>query len=487
MAQQQQQESPPQAISFVHQITSRDGTLLQDSKMVNCYPEQTEMGPAVVKRPGLSLFNAGPVGRGQGIFNFGDSSLVFTAGLTPYAAAAPSTTYPFSGTVPLATQPFFAVEGPFLTGVSGVVKQSRAMWLCNNTGNPLTQGFSSVTDANYPGITAPGVVSLDYTTYVLDQLGNVRGSNLNDASAWPALNSIKVDQTLGPGVGIHRHLSYLLAFCDRGIQFFYDAGNPTGSPLGAVPNGTYRTGCVTGFSIAELDDVTYFMGKSSSSKGRAVFAIDGLQLTEVSNPHINKLLTGLAITNDLETAPCKAYGMKAGGHSFYVLNLINANLTLVYDATYKHWHVWTSTVAGVEQFFLGGHANASSDPTTAAQNYVQDYTTGAVYTISDLVYQDNSGSIAARIVTKPYDWGTMRRKFFQGMYLLADTCASTLSVRYSDDDYTTFSTFRTIDLSRIKKFLLRIGSSRRRSWEFLHTANTPLKLYSAEVPFEVGE
>lgn len=484
----EQQGQNPALIGLVHQITSRDGSLSKDSKMVNCYPEQTEMGTAVVKRPGLSLYGtACPAGRGQGLFNFAGTPIAFVAGAA-YEAGTPGVTFPFQGGVSTdQAQPFYAIESGITIGNSGgLVKQSRVMWWYDNNANPAARSFNTVNDVNYPGKTTPGVVALDYTTYVMDQFGNIRGSNLNDNTTWNALNSIKVDIQLGAPLGLFRHLSYAVAFCDKGIQFYADAGNPTGSPLAAVPNGTFRTGCATGYSVVELDDITYFIGKSANAKGRAVFTIDGLQLSEISTPHINKVLNSLSIPNDIETVPVRAFALKSGGHSFYVLNFTtNGNITLVYDITYKHWHQWTSVVAGVEEYFFGVASNNTPSGANDMLNLVQDVGSGAVYSMSESAYGDYTGTIQARIVTKPYDWGTMRRKFFSGLYLLADTVASTVSVRYSDDDYQTFSAFRALDLSTVKKMLLRIGSSRRRSWEFLHSGNTPMKLYSAEVPFEV--
>lgn len=483
------QEQSPSLLSLVHQLTTRDGLLTKDSRMVNCYPEQTENGPAAVKRPGLTLQGVLGAGIGQGIFNFGTGGLAFIGG-TPYVVNSGLAVAIDSG--PSTTQPFFGSEiGLLTTGFNGgVVKQSRHLWLLNVSGGS-TLSFTATGDANYPGVTVPGLAALDHTSYVMDNNGNIRGCDLDNPNSWPALNSLKADPLLGAPQGIHRHLSYVVGFFDKGVQLYYDAGNPSGSPLLPVSNGSFRTGCVSGFSVAEVDDVTYFIGKSTNSAGRSVFAIDGGQLAEVGNPHVNRVLNAAFISTDIETATVRAFGVKSGGHSFYFLNLVQSGITLVYDITYKHWHVWTSVVAGVEQNFVGVASNATpatagwSTPTAPSVNYIQDYSTGAVYVLSDTAYQDYTGQINTRIVTKNYDWGTFRRKFFEGMYLLADTVASTIAVSYSDDDYATFSTARSIDLSKVKKFLVRIGSSRRRAWQFLHTANTPLKLYGAEVPLKV--
>ena len=64
-------DNPQMRVPLASLIESRNFSASQDSKMVNCFVEQTSgNGLACVKRPGLSLAFQGAVGCGQGIVNF---------------------------------------------------------------------------------------------------------------------------------------------------------------------------------------------------------------------------------------------------------------------------------------------------------------------------------------------------------------------------------------------------------------------------------
>jgi hypothetical protein len=455
-------------IPLITQIGTRDGSLQKDAKMVNCYPEVTEAGNAVVKRPGLSQYKANPTGTGSG-----DGQGQFLVNGAPYSIYL-DTIYQTNGAgswaIPTITVALLKYEvlSDIPLGTS-LLKSTAGLWKFDGT------TVTKVTDANFPALTVPGISYLDGGYYVMDSLGTVHGSALQNPMIWPALNFIAADVSLGAGVRIHRHLNYIVAMYAQGTQLYYDAGNATGSPLTTVGNASWRTGCASGTSVVEIADSTFFMSVAGP-RGRTVTQMEGLSLATVSTPYIEKILN----LDSLSTV--YSFGIRLGGHTFYALTLENTGVTLVYDTVLAHWHLWTSTVSGVEQFFVGhNYLNAGT------LDLFQEEYTGAILQMSPSIYTDVSGVIAVRVVTKPYDWGSLKRKFIPAVYLIADTIASTVTIRYSDDDYTTMSAWRTFLLSTTKKMGLRFGSTRRRSWEVLHTDNTPFRAYALEVELEKGE
>ena len=81
-------QQPPR-IPLVEQLTSRDATTLSDTKLVNCLPEQTQVGGMrAIKRNGITLAFQGAAGVGQGLVNYrnnlysisGDMFNSFTSG-----------------------------------------------------------------------------------------------------------------------------------------------------------------------------------------------------------------------------------------------------------------------------------------------------------------------------------------------------------------------------------------------------------------------
>jgi hypothetical protein len=334
---------------------------------------------------------------------------------------------------------------------------------------------TKVTDPNYPPNAVAGITELDGTYYVMDVTGQVRGSALQDPMTWPALNFIAAEVMLGVGAGIVRHLNYIAAYYTQGVQLFYDAGNPPpGSPLGFVGNASWRTGCAAGDSIVEQSDVTFFLAQNQS-RGRTIQMMEGLSLTGISTPAIERIL------NRSSLGTVRALSLKSGGHTYYILTVTDISVSLVYDPQMKEWYVWTSVVNGVEQYFSPvAYLNG------VTQDLLQDSGSFSVVAADPSVYTDVTGPINVLVRTPAMDWKTLKKKRFAATFLLADTSNTTVNVRYSDDDYQTFSPNRPINMASVRKMLQRCGSSRRRSWDLSHSDNQPLKLYAMTFDMSVG-
>lgn len=449
-------------IPMTYEITTRDGSLNKDSKMVNMMVEPVEGGgKAAVKRPGTRLIRQLTAGKAQGMFTVNNvvyaiqnDTIVST--VTGLGTVIPAVTTPGQIYNTLSDVPF---------GLT-LLKSQTGLW----TYNGVT--VTKVVDVNYPALTVYGISYLDGTYYVMDGTGTIFGSALQDATTWPVLNFIKADSTLGLGAAIGRHLNYVTALYEHGTQLFYDAGNPTGSPLSPAGNASWTTGTPVGASLVETSDNTIFMSQTKT-RGRSVSMISGLSLQEISTPFISKILNISQLTD--AGGQVYSFAIKTAGHSFYVLTLTDIGVTMVYDLVMQEWGLWSSSAGGVETHFKGVIYQYSH-----AVDFLMEENSGAIVAMDPLVYVDIAQQINCFIRTKQHDWGTLRTKRFPSQSLIADTVASTVNVRYSDDDYTTFSAYRALDMSTVRKMLLRNGRSRRRSWDFLHVAATPFKVYEME-------
>lgn len=454
----------PLVLPLAHTIGTRDGTLTQDSKLVNCLVEIEGQTATILKRPGLTLTQQNPAGEAQG--------QCLCNGL-PYAIIN-DTLYHTGGSesfpIPNVTVPgqFYNALSDTPTGTT-LLKSRYGLWKFN--GVTITQ----VTSAGYPAATVAGLECLDGTYYVMATDGSICGSNIQDPMTWDPLNFIAADPSYGPPVALHRHLNYLIASYEMGTQAYYDAGNATGSPLSPVSNASWTTGAASGESVVELGDELFFMA-TSQQRGRYIAVISGLQLQSISTPAVERVLSRDSLQE------VYGFGVRTSGHSLYILTLVGINTTLVFDLASKMWSVWTSTTGSGEGYFLG-----TNYLNTGSQELLQGHTDGAVYSLSEAAYADVSGPISMRVVTPPFDGGSLRRKFFQACFLHSDTIDGTCQVRYSDDDYQTFSPFRTIDLASKRKQLHRLGSSRRRSWELLYTGESRLRVRGLEVEVTAGE
>ncbi len=157
------------------------------------------------------------------------------------------------------------------------LKTSLYAWVYDGT--TMTQ----VTDSDYPALTVPGVVYLDGTIYVMNSQGIIFGSDLNDPTSWNALNFITANSEADAAIVLARQLNYVVAFKATSTEFFYDAGNAVGSPLGKVLNALLEIGCGSAGSLAFADNTTYFIA-NSRQKGRSIMKMEdtGIKVPGIS-------------------------------------------------------------------------------------------------------------------------------------------------------------------------------------------------------------
>jgi hypothetical protein len=405
---------------------------------------------------------------------------------------------------------------------------------------------TQVTDADYPATTVPGNAYLDGTYYVMTPSGAIYGSALEDPSSWSALNVIQAGSMPDSGVALWRMVNYIVAFGTYTTEFFYDAGNATGSPLLPISNAIALVGCASAGSVAESENTLFFMG-ITKQKGRAIYRFNGTTPEKVSTPFVDRIL----LADDLATV--WAYCVKLNGHLFYVLTLKTTGITLVLDATTGMWGEWTSLeaktplsigvgdmtcssgfvyvtktlhgysdgdpvdvagagVAGYNgrfniqyidanhfAYYVGATLTSPATGTITTTGYTQTYfkpvfyaglgnddlvqgeLDGKVYALDPGAFTDNLPPIDCKIRTPKMDGGDIKKKHFHHSYLVGDKVAGTGLIRYSGDDYQTWSAYRGIDLNTDRARITRLGADRRRAFEVRYTGATELRLEALEI------
>lgn len=335
------------------------------------------------------------------------------------------------------------------------------------------------------GPIVPGAVFID--TYIAVGLpnGRVYTSDVGDPTSWNALSYLTAQQQPDNLVGIARHLNYIISFGQWSTEFFYDSGNATGSPLSPASTYTIEIGCANGDSIVSFEQTIVWVG-TSLTVGTGVYLIDGVTPTRISTHYIDRIINNSTLQN------VKAYSIKVNGHTLYVLTLIDINKTIVYDMNEKQWYPWTSYAPGTSMYgTLGVLDEQFFKPTFFAGNglkyFVLDYDTGALSLVNDLYYTDNGYPIYYRVVTDNIDSGTSKRKFYSRVEIIGDKIPAIMMIRHTEDDYRSWSSYKSVNLALNRPQLSPCGSSRRRAWEFLCTEPKPLRLDCAEVTFTIGE
>ena len=112
---------------------------------------------------------------------------------------------------------------------------------------------------------------------------------------------------------------------------------------------------------------------------------------------------------------------------------------------------------------------------------------GTLLYISPEYYTDTEGLIPVGIITPIFDAQSRREKQNGRMTFIADQIeGSKLQVRWSDDDYQTWSNWQTVDLSLADPILTQLGTFRKRAFHFQHKCNTFFRISAVEMQYDFG-
>lgn len=467
----------PTRVPLVISPENRDNTSNKDAKLINCYVEvDKEQNVHLFRRPGMKQWGVPPgtTAAGMGAYWWNGAVYSIFAGklyknLSLVASSLDTTGGVYSFSSIMGATPKLV----FQNGVAGYAYDDTAL-----VTGPL-HGIAS----SYPQYTCKGVAYLDGQTYVLQHFfatsitpAVIWGSAVNSVTNptdWDPLDFITAQMTPDSGVYLAKQLVYVVCLKEWSTEFFYDAGNATGSPLAPAMNLRLSYGCAAQDSVQSIADVLFWVSTNREASNQIVM-VDRAQLSVISTPQIDRLL------RDADFTTVYSWHIKIDGHSFYVLTIKNNNLTLAYDVNQNRWEEWTDVNGNYVPIVC-------STRDQAGHTILQHETNGALYYGSTDYLDDNGQLIPITIVTPRWDAGTSRKKQLSMMNFVCDVVpGSLMSVQVSDDDYTTWSQPRMVDLSMKFPNLPNCGTFRRRSWKFQVNHNLPWRLEAAELQFDIG-
>ncbi len=449
----------------------------KDQRFVNCFPEVLknkatgESRVFLQKRPGLAAYSTPSTSAAaRGIFYWPRTGKYYSVfGNKVYSNTtdinAASRLVGTTGSVGWAA--FEGVSNDYL-------------FLCDGTNGytiSTTDTFTQVTDAQFPSPHIPNPVYLDGYIFLMTVGADIYNSANDDPTSWTSTDFINAEMYPDRGTALARIGNNILAFGETSVEFFYDAANPTNSPLSPNQAPAIKLGCVAPHAMYQNERFVMFVAQNAVG-GKGVWVIEGYTPRKVSTEAIDRMI-------DAETSITTAtgFGIRVMGHLFYVLNLPSSARTLVYDPEQDFWHEWSSNNACAHTVFQCSYATDA-----AGTILMPDNSSGAVYSFSTTTYQDNAVAILMEVVTAKQDFGNSNRKFYYGVYVVGDTtsASSNLSISWSDDDYTTFNTARTVDMGASRAYLSRLGQSRRRSFKLAYSGNYPMRLEALELDYNLG-
>lgn len=450
----------PTRITLFAPLANRDASILKDSRLINGYAEkgQEEGEVWVYKRPGLSLLSTVGSGAGQGVFNWkGNIYSVFGGVL--YKDGVSKGSVDATGMYTF-TSCLGAVPKLFL-------KNTIAAYNYDDV-----NGLVQVVDTDYPALTVPGCAYLDGGTYVFTPTNQIIGSEFNDPTSWDPLNVLIAQIEPDAAVAISKQLSYIIALKEVSTEVFYDAGNGTGSPLGPVQGSKANVGCRAAGSVADVAGDLAWIGTSRAGSVQVTF-MSKVRTEAISTPSVEKLLA------PLDYSTTWAWSIDVGGHLYYVVTIVAANLTLAFDRTSMSWYIWTDSSGNYLPI-------VSSTYNTSAQTVLQHATNGKLYTMAIANYQDDGVDFSLHLYTPPFDGGLRIAKTCPGVELVADQIDTEVEVSWSDDDYQTFNAPQSVNLNQDRPWLQDGSTFRRRAYLFSHTDSTFFRLKAIDMVAQPG-
>jgi Phage stabilisation protein. len=460
----------PPRLPLVVKTSNRDGTFNKDARLVNCYLETDEQGELwLYKRAGL--IEALDVGTnpGQGVFYWdGDVYSIFNGSLFRNGVSVPGG----SGLDQTnGVYWFSSIRG----AVPKMVFGNGAKTYAYDVVGGVTADLHSI-DIDFPATTVKGIAYLNGATYVMNSNAEIWGSVVNSVSVdgdWSALDFINAQIEPDPGVALQKQLVYIIAFGSWSTEVFFDAGNPTGTPLGPVQGSKISYGCEHADSVQRIDDMLFWLSTSQTAAVQ-ISVLEQLTHRVISTKPIDRLLQA----SDLSTV--YSWQIKINGHNFYVITIVEANLTLAYDISEDLWHQWTDTNGNYMPIIASTYDDDN-------RHVLQHATNGKLYYADADYYTDAGDRIFVDIYTPIFDANTARRKHMNLMRFVGDQeRGSVLQVRFSDNDYKSWSNFRSVRLDTKKPSLTKCGTFTRRAYHFRHWSNTPLRMQAVDVQYDLG-
>lgn len=331
---------------------------------------------------------------------------------------------------------------------------------------------------------------LDGYVFVSSTDGSIWNSNLNDPHTWSPSNFISAENYSDRLFRIKRSGSYIVAFGSNSIEWFYDAANPTGSPLSVYPGATQKVGYVGG--LATKGDTLYFVGTSNTGE-YSLYSITGLKLQRISDFTFSRAVQHQGNTTFARTEIGYGTITIMNGHSIYNFSQLYEQ-TISYDLdsglfTYLQFkggldmEIHSATVIPL----ISDHSSGLTDVLRYYSLFARS-TENKIYVIQPQLYQDDGVNYTVTLQTSNYDFGTHRLKFGSRVALVCDQTSadSWCQVSYSTDDFQTFKTHSPINLSETYTPAFRLGAFRKVAFKVTYTDNFPMRFNNIEMDFDLG-
>lgn len=468
---------------FVREAVSRSSNaLLKDEDFLNNIIESiknkhlSDSRQFIMKRAGTAVQIASvAASEVRGMFYWDDQDMLF------YAVGTDIWSYNFNTQVN--TQ--FAAAFTTTTGDVGFCEflyDTNVVNIIATDGTSLHQitvGLVLTTCAapDLPAATLPYPVFLDgYLFLAKAESAEVFNSDLNDPFLWTPGNIIVAEMRADLVQRIAILNNYLVVFGTNSIEYFWDAGNATGSPLQRNDTPIKLNSFLGGF--AQHGNEIYFIGENNAGQPE-VYRLKDFKLEELANYTVSRYLN--TVTDTLAT--WEGAIVTCQGHAVYLV--VAGQVTYACDTETKTWTRWAYQQ---QTGFYIAHSARATTQALRRSVFALKGNSSSIYYISDTLTQDSGVNFTFRIVTEADNFGSLNRKTMSRFSLIGDQTPDTsyASVSWTDDDYQTYSTPVLVNMRQDLSSIYRLGWFRQRAFKIEYTDAYQFRLQNFEVDINKG-
>lgn len=476
-----------QRVSLFREIALRDGGASgKDEDYLNCFTEivkQSKAGDSrrfIVKRSGTTnAISSVAASNIRGMYYWVDQTkLLYCVGRNVYVyniSTSSSTTL---------TNVFATSSGAI--GFTEFLYDDGTVKIVASDGS-ATSGIVTIDSANTVVTSAdadipahdPNIVFLDgYLFLVKDNSSIIYNSENNNPLSFTTDAIIAPEQEPDLVVRLAKINNYLLAFGTNSIEYYWDAANAApDSPMQRNDAPIKINSYLAGF--ATYGNQIFYIGLDAAGQPD-VFKMSDFKLESIGSPSISRYLN--TATDNISSWVGAVVSFQ--GHTFYVINA----------GTSKSWAIDLDSGLTTRFAFQAGTTfdilkSVNIVTTTSARTYFcLDNSTSEIYKFDESLYRDNGTNFTVQFITEANDFGTLNRKTMKRLAIVGDRpgAVSNISVSWSDDDYQTYSTARTIDLNQDLPCCYQLGWFRQRIFKFSYTDNYPMRIQDIEVDINKG-
>jgi len=359
-----------------------------------------------------------------------------------------------------------------------LISDGTDLWVDDYVGVSCT----AVSDPDLPSPHEPCPVYLDgYVLLIKSGTSDMYNSDVNDPFGWNN-EFISAEISSDAALKIVKAKNYLAVLGYNSIEYFWDAGNATGSPFSRNDSPFRSVGYISG--LCTIGDTSYFIGRENKTN-TAVYSIDSFKVERISNSIVDRTIQTYVNTQN-QKSPISldkdGYCVSMDGHTFYVI--VVGQTTWAYDIVEKFWYEWKgSNGSGLQIEAAWAMYNGSQYVAVAGQTFMS--------VMNPANYQDYGLNFTCKYVTESYNADTHNWKVCSRVMLNCDmhnyTGTSNAKLSWSDNDWADggIATPRNINVFSSSPFISNTGRFRNRSYKIEYTDNYPIRLYGLEMRLNI--